>query len=81
MEIFDLINNGENLHLLEKEYDCNGNTKRQLFTGNALNINSFLEDVIAMMPKKEAAKDEIVPKCEGDMGCPNDSSGVEKNEI
>ncbi len=29
MEGFDLINNADNLHLLEKEYDCEGNTKRE----------------------------------------------------
>lgn len=32
-----------------------------------------MEDVISMLPKKEAVKEEIMPKCEGDMGCPNDS--------
>lgn len=29
MEMFDLINNADNLHLMETEYDCHGIIKKE----------------------------------------------------
>ena len=29
MEMFDLINNADNLHLMETEYDCHGLIKKE----------------------------------------------------